>query len=121
VTNRFVGVIDDDETLCLSVVDLMQSIGYRAEPFFSAESFLMSADRFSVDCIIADVHMSGMSGLILLRVLREQRIFAPAILITALGDKKLDEEAMASGAQCLLRKPLEASCLLDWVERSVCR
>lgn len=115
----FIAIIDDDEALCSSLVDLMRSIGYRAEPFSSAEKFLMSADRFSLDCIIADVHMPGMGGLKLLRELHEQGIMTPVILITALPDKHLDEEAVSIGALCLLRKPFETSSLLNYVERSL--
>jgi FixJ family two-component response regulator len=113
VTISFVAIVDDDEALCSSMVDLMRSIGYRAEPFVSAETFLMSANRFSLDCIIADVHMPGMSGLNLLSELREEGIVTPVILITALTDKQLDEEAASRGALCLL------SSLIDCIDRSL--
>lgn len=114
----FLAVIDDDEALCESLVDLMRSVGYRAEPFSSAESFLEFADRFGLDCIIADVHMPGMGGLDLIRALHENKIMTPVILITALPDRYLDEEAASRGALCLLRKPFDTSSLLDWIERS---
>jgi FixJ family two-component response regulator len=115
----FIAVVDDDEALCSSLVDLMRAIGYRAAPFYSAEAFLGSVDRFDLDCIIADIHMPGMGGLNLLRVAREQGIATPVVLITALTDRKLDAEAAALGALCLLRKPFETSSLLDHIERSV--
>jgi FixJ family two-component response regulator len=40
-----VGVVDDREELCLSLVDLVRSVGYRAEPFDRAESLLEYAHR----------------------------------------------------------------------------
>jgi FixJ family two-component response regulator len=119
VATPFLALIDDDEALCESLVDLMRSVGYRAESFSSAESFLMFADRFSLDCIIADVHMPGMGGIDLLQALHEQHIMTPVILITALPDKQLDQEASSNGALCLLRKPFKTSSLLDWIERSL--
>jgi len=119
VTTPLVAVVDDDEALCLSLVDLMRSIGCRAEPYISAETLLTSSTLFSFDCVIADVHMPGMGGLNLARKLRERGIMTPVILITALPDKHLDDEAIAVGAQCLLRKPFETNSLLDWVERSL--
>jgi FixJ family two-component response regulator len=119
VTSPLVAIIDDDEALCSSLVDLMRSAGYRAEPYTSAETFLISSNLFGSECILADIHMPGMSGLKLLRKLHEQGITTPVILITALPDKHLDDEAISLGAQCLLRKPFETTTLLDWVERSL--
>lgn len=119
VTSPLVAVVDDDGALCLSLVDLMRSIGCRAEPYISAETFLTSSNLLSFDCVIADVHMPGMGGLNLIRKVHERGIMTPVILITALPDKHLDDEAIAVGAQCLLRKPFETNSLLDWVERSL--
>jgi FixJ family two-component response regulator len=119
VTVPFIAVVDDDEALCSSLVDLMRSIGHRAEPFASAEALLMSPSRFGLHCIIADINMPGMGGLNLLQALREQGIATPVVLITALTDKHLDQEAAARGALCLLRKPFEMSCLVDHIDRSL--
>jgi FixJ family two-component response regulator len=119
VTDPLVAIIDDDEALCSSLVDLMRSVGYRAVPFASAETFLTSSTLIGLDCVIADVHMPGMGGLNLVRKLHEQGVVTPVILITALPDKHLDDEAISLGAQCLLRKPFETNTLLDCVERSL--
>lgn len=117
VTDPIVAVVDDDDALCLSLVDLMRSIGYRAEPYASAEKCLSSPNLLNWDCIVADVHMPGMGGLQLVRQLREIGVATPVILITALPDKQLDSEAIAVGAFDLLRKPFETDSFLNCVER----
>ncbi len=119
MSDPLIAVIDDDEVLCLSLVDLMHSIGCRAEPFTSAESFLASSSLLLIDCVIADVRMPGMSGLDLVQRLRHGSDMTPVILITALTDRRLDDEANSVGAQFLLRKPFEAQALLDCVEKSL--
>jgi len=119
VKTPLVAVVDDDEALCSSLVDLMHAIAYRAEPFASAEAFLLSADLLNFDCIIADVHMPEMSGLELVQELHEHGIMTPVVLITALPGKHLDDEANSAGALCLLRKPFKMSSLLDCLERSL--
>jgi FixJ family two-component response regulator len=81
----------------------MRSVGFRVEAFTAAETFLVSVNLFSLNCIIADVHMPGTGGLALLRKLRKQDIMTPTILTTALPEKKLDEEAALVGALCLIR------------------
>ena len=118
MTTPLVAIIDDDEALCSSLVDLMRSVGYRAVPFASAETFPTST-LIGLDCVIADVHMPGMGGLNLVRKLHEHGATTPVILITALPDKQLDDEAVLAGARCLLRKPFETNALLDCVERSL--
>jgi len=69
--------------------------------------------------MIIDVQLPGISGLDLVRKLRELDIMTPVILITALPDRQLDNEAISVGAQSLLRKPFETKALLDCVERSL--
>jgi FixJ family two-component response regulator len=119
VTSRLVAIIDDDEALCSSLVDLMRSIGYRVESFVSAETFLASSNLSLFECVIADVHLPGMSGLDLVRKLKERGSMTPVILITGLPERRLDDEAISVGAECLLRKPFETKALLDCVERSL--
>ena len=121
VTCPLVAIVDDDEALCSSLVDLMRATGYRAEPFLSGEAFLSSSECSDCDCIIADIHMPEMGGLDLVRELQGRGIMTPVILITALPDKHLDDEAASTGALCLLRKPFETSSLLDYDERSLLR
>jgi FixJ family two-component response regulator len=119
VRSPLIAVIDDDKTLCSSLVDLMRSIGYRAEPFASAETFLALSNLVPFACVIADVHLPGMNGLELARKLQERGGMSPVILITGLPDKRLDDQATSVGARCLLRKPFETNALLDCVERSL--
>ena len=114
-----IAIVDDDAALCTSLVDLMFSVGYRAEPFFQPEALLTSPNLFGYDCVIADVGMPGMGGLVVARKLRERDEWIPVILITALPDRQLEAEAISVGAQCLLRKPLETQTLLDCLARSL--
>jgi CheY-like chemotaxis protein len=118
MTVPIVTIIDDDEALCSSLVDLMRSVGYQAESFLSVEAFLVSKAS-SFDCIISDIHMPGMGGFDLIRKLREKGTMTPVIFITALRDKHFVEEADSLGALCLLRKPFKPGALLDAVERSL--
>jgi FixJ family two-component response regulator len=63
--------------------------------------------------------MPGMSGIDLVRSLREEERATPVILITALPDNHLDDEALSVGALCLIRKPFEAAALVESIERSL--
>jgi FixJ family two-component response regulator len=119
VKDPLIAIVDDDEDLCSALVDLMRSIGYRAEPFFASETLLTSPSLPLFDCVIADVRMPGMSGLDLARKFQDQGDLRPVILITALPDGRLEAEAISAGAQRLLRKPVETQILIECVERSL--
>jgi len=61
----------------------------------------------------------GMDGFTLTRKLREQSVLTAVILITALSDTHLDNEAISVGAKCLFKKPFDANALLECVERGL--
>jgi FixJ family two-component response regulator len=113
-----IAVIDDDEALCASLVDLIRSYGYRADAFTSADAFL-SSNIADLRCIVADIQMPGIDGLALSRRLVDECIKVPMILITALADGRLDQEAQSVGAIALLRKPFDSSRLLHLIARSI--
>lgn len=63
--------------------------------------------------ILSDINMPGMSGLELLRLIREKAPQPPPfiMMITAYGDAAKFEEAMRLGANDFLHKPLDFSTL----------
>ncbi len=63
--------------------------------------------------ILSDINMPGMSGLELLRKIREKSPEPPPhiVMITAYGDPEKQEEAMRLGANDFLNKPLDFNTL----------
>ena len=114
-----IAVIDDDEPFRLALVDSLCSLEYRARGFASAEEFLAASGENSCDCVITDIHMPGMSGLDLQRLLMARDRRVPVIMITARGEPGLEAKAAASGAVCLLRKPFGADALIGCLEKAL--
>lgn len=112
-----ISVIDDDESLRTALVGLVRSVGYGARGFSSAEDFLQSGAVREFSCIVTDIQMPGMSGIDLKHHLVAQQNALPVIMITARAEKGLEEKALASGAAFFLRKPFEATVLIDCLER----
>src|SRR4029077_427955 len=81
-TLSVISVIDDDASVRAATSNLLTSHGYTVHTFASTEEFLRSTQVNDISCVVADVHMSGMSGLELLTVMRAQGYRAPFILIT---------------------------------------
>ena len=105
-------VIDDDEAVRDSLSFLFKAAGLAAQTYESATSFLNHLPRVKAGCIVTDVRMPGLSGLDLLRRLKELRSTVPVIVITGHGDVPLAVEAMKSGAADFLEKPFDDEALL---------
>jgi two-component system response regulator FixJ len=91
-----VHVIDDDEAMRESLAFLLSAAGMEVRTYESAMAFLEVASKIKAGCVITDVRMPELSGLDLLRRLRELKLGIPVIVITGHGDVPLAVEAMQS-------------------------
>ena len=114
-----VHVIDDDEASRQSLAFLLQTGKIEVQTHASATIFLDQLPNLSAGCIITDVRMPGLSGIDLLRRLRELNITAPVIVITGHGDVPLAVEAMKIGAADFFEKPFDDEALLDSVRSAL--
>src|ERR1700709_1505815 len=85
-TLSVISVIDDDASVRAATENLLSSHGYLVRTFASAEDYLQSAQPDDSSCVVADVQMSGMSGLDLLVHVRTRGNDVPFIFITASPD-----------------------------------
>lgn len=111
-------IVDDDEAVRDSMRLLLESSGLLARDFASADLFL-HADSADMGCLLLDLHMPGISGLELLRMIRARGISHPVIVISGRRDPVLDAEAWAAGASALLSKPFDDQQLLDLIQRAL--
>jgi two-component system response regulator FixJ len=94
---------------------LLDAAGFACTAFSSADALLArGVDKDSV-CVISDLRLPGMSGLELLKTLRDLRISLPLILITAHDAPGMSETAASCGAAAYLPKPFRGTKLLDAV------
>jgi len=73
----------------------------------------------SYDCVITDIHLPGMSGFDLKRLLASRHSKVPVIIITARTEPHLESRAAAGGVAYLLRKPFETSTLINGLENAI--
>lgn len=112
-----VATVDDDHRIRESLRSVLESAGYGAVGFESAEAFLRSGSLSSVLCVIADVRLPGMDGTELQRRIRRERRQLPVIIITAHDDDQVRRQAMRDGAAAFLVKPFDGGDLLAHVAR----
>ena len=116
-----ISVVDDDPSVVEGVVSLMESVGYAAVGFLSAEDFLSSAQLGRTACVIVDVRMPGIGGLELQRRLAAAADQTPIIFITAHGESRVSAEALRQGAVSFLHKPFSQESLLEAVRSALAK
>ncbi len=114
-------VIDDDEAVRQSLEFLLKTADMNVRGFDSAKSFLEVLPEIRAGCIVTDVRMPGITGIDLLRKLKELGVEVPVIVITGHGDIALAVEAMKIGAVDFLEKPFDDDTLLGAVRGSLSR
>jgi two-component system response regulator FixJ len=112
-------VIDDDEAVRESMEFLLRSARFTVRTYYCVVAFLEVAPTIGSGCIITDVRMPGLSGIDLLRRLKEMQIGLPVIVITGHGDVPLAVEAMKFGAVDFLEKPFDDDVLLASVRSAL--
>ena len=97
----------------------LSAVGMEVRTYESALGFLDVAPNAEAGCVITDVRMPGLSGVDLLRRLRELKLGIPVIVITGHGDVPLAVEAMKIGALDFLEKPFDDEVLLASVRSAL--
>src|SRR6516165_9381637 len=92
--NAIIHVIDDDDAARQSLAFLLQASKLAVKTHESAKAFLADARDIRSGCIITDVRMPEMSGIDLLRRLKQLKVQVPVIVVTGHGDVPLAVEAM---------------------------
>ena len=110
-----ISIVDDDESVREATRNLMDSQGFPAEAFESAEDFLHSKFVQETSCLIADIQMPGMSGLELHSHLTKSGHNIPMILITAYHNDRTQARALNAGVICYLKKPFSEDELLGCI------
>ena len=116
-----VHVIDDDDAARDSLSFLLRAAQIEVNSYETAPAFLAAIKSASLGCVITDVRMPEMTGIELLRRLRESGNDVPVIVITGHGDIPLAVEAMKFGAADFFEKPYDDDALLTAVRAALNR
>lgn len=106
-------IVDDDEAVRDSITELLESVGLAAQAYDSALTFLEDYKPDRCGCLVLDVRMAEMSGLVLQQRLKAMETTLPIVMITGHGDVPMAVEAMRNGALDFIQKPYRDQALLD--------
>lgn len=114
--SSLIAIVDDDLAIREALDDLIKSLGYESRVFASAEEFLDFQPRSSIDCMVVDVKMPGLSGLELQSRLNREKDRPPMIFMTSYHDEQTRSAALDGGALAFLGKPVDLAKLISCVE-----
>ncbi len=112
-------VVEDDDGLREALVDTLLLAGYQCIPVDSGEDALIKLKSQTVDLVVSDVQMGGMSGLSLLKSIRHTYPKLPVLIMTAYGTIDDAVQAMKDGACNYMAKPFAPEVLLNMVNQYV--
>lgn len=112
-------VVEDDAGLREALIDTLTLAHYQCVEADSAESALILLKKHSVDIVVSDVQMGGMSGLSLLKNIKTSYPNLPVLLMTAYGTIDDAVQAMQDGASNYIAKPFAPEVLLNMVSQYI--
>ncbi len=112
-------IVDDDARVRAALSAVLENEGHAVTTFASCEAFLSDFHPEKDACLLIDAYLPGMSGLQLLKKLRADGHYLPAIMITGDSDVDIAVEAMKAGAIDFIEKPVGREELIASLERAL--
>jgi two-component system NtrC family response regulator len=110
-------VVDDEQNARDALRSILSEEGYVVEEAANGEEGLAKLSTFLPHLVLADVRMPKMDGLTLLKKAKEQGSSATFLMMTAFASIEAAVEAMRSGAENFLVKPLDVNAVLAVLEK----
>jgi CheY-like chemotaxis protein len=109
-------VVDDEADMRELIVAILSQAGAEVTVATSATTALSALEKLQPDILICDIGMPEVDGYVLLRQIRQRPVSQggaiPAIALTAYASEAHQKEAIASGFQLHLAKPIDPAELV---------
>jgi FixJ family two-component response regulator len=119
VAKDLISIVDDDESIRRTTKLLIESFGFRAAIFESAESYLSSGLLRDTACLVVDIKMPNMNGLDLQSRIAAGGCDVPVIFITVCDDEESRGRALRAGAVAFLAKPFSDVQLVESIRAAL--
>ncbi|MCK5251213.1 MAG: sigma-54-dependent Fis family transcriptional regulator [Spirochaetaceae bacterium] len=110
-------IVDDELEMCLSLAELLESHGYRAEYATGTRDAGIALEKGRFDLILLDIRMPDGNGVDFLNVIKDRDRSIPVIMVSAFASVENVVKAMKYGAVNFYSKPIDMPALLEEIER----
>ncbi len=112
-------IVDDDENVAKPIARVVEAIGLKAASHRSATEFLENYQPNGPACLVLDIVMPDMSGVVLQQHLTSANIEIPTIVVSAHADVRLAVQVMKNGALDFLEKPFRMQELCESIQVAI--
>ena len=112
-------IVDDELIMRESLAGWLERDGHQVRTASSGESALAKCRETRFDILLLDIKMEGMSGLEVLKRVKESDGDVAVVMITAYGSIDTAIEAMKAGAQDYMLKPFDPGELGVLIEKII--
>jgi DNA-binding NtrC family response regulator len=115
-------LVDDEPDILTAVGEILAALGHKVIPQPDAESALsVIRQGTTVDLVITDLRMPGMSGIEFVTMLRKALPSVPVIMFTAYGDVETYLKSLSLGVFEYINKPVGKNELVRIVKAALTR
>lgn len=118
-SQKIVAVVDDDPEMRASLATLLDAVGYRAETYDSAETFLTCASTCKACCLVIDINLGDITGVELAHQLCADGLKWPIIFMSGIDDAAIKTQASVLEPIAFLQKPFRANDLIDAIKKAI--
>jgi len=112
-------IVDDNETLRFTLTELLEDSGFECKAVEDGSAALDHVKNNSYGLVILDMRLPGMSGLEILRKIKENNKSLPVIMLTAFGEIRTAVEAMKQGAHDFITKPFDNEAMIMTIKKTL--
>jgi len=112
-------IVDDDVSVCRALSLLLKSHGFKVQTSTRAADFLAFKHLKLPSCLVLDIQLPDINGLLLQEAMGRRGISIPIVFITGHGNIPMSVKGMKAGAIDFLPKPVTAKKLLDAVTLAI--
>jgi len=112
-------IIDDEDIVLKSTQRILRDSGYHIDTASNGEEGLAMLDREDYDLVVTDLMMPGMTGMDVLRTIKEKKIDVTVVIFTGFATAETAREALKTGAFDYIPKPFTPEEFRDVISNAV--
>jgi len=119
IENKRLLIIDDEDIVLKSCQRILRDSGYHIDTASNGEEGLAVLETNDYDLVVTDLMMPGMSGMDVLKIIKEKKIDVTVVIFTGYATAETAREALKTGAFDYIPKPFTPEEFRDVVNNAI--